>query len=39
MTGIEPQTSGIGSECFTNWATTTARLIDLIGLLLTIVPN
>ena len=24
MTGIEPRTSGIGSDCSTNWATTTA---------------
>ena len=25
MTGFEPWTSGIGSDCSTNWATTTAR--------------
>ena len=24
MTGFEPRTSGIGSDCSTNWATTTA---------------
>ena len=24
MTGFEPQTSGIGSDCSTNWATTTS---------------
>ena len=24
MLGIEPQTSGVGSDNFTNWATTTA---------------
>ena len=24
MAGLEPQTSGIGSDCSTNWATTTA---------------
>ena len=27
MTGFELQTSGIGSDCSTNWATTTAQLI------------
>ena len=27
MTGFEPRTSGIGSDCFTNWATTTAPKI------------
>ena len=26
MTGFEPQTSGIGSDRSTNWATTTARI-------------
>ena len=26
MTGFEPRTSGIGSDCFTNCATTTAKL-------------
>ena len=26
MTGFESQTSGIGSNCCTNWATTTAQL-------------
>ena len=26
MTGFEPQTSGIGSDHSTNWATTTAHL-------------
>ena len=25
MTGLEPQTSGIGSDHSTNWATTTAH--------------
>ena len=25
MTRFEPQTSGVGSNCFTNWATTTAQ--------------
>ena len=29
MTGFEPQTSGIGSDCSTNWATTTAQNIEL----------
>ena len=30
MTGFEPRTSGIGSYCSTNWATTTAQdAIDL----------
>ena len=26
MTGVEPQTSGIKSNCTTNWATTTSHL-------------
>ena len=26
MTGFEPRTSGVGSDCSTNWVTTTARL-------------
>ena len=25
MTGFEPRTSGVGSDCSTNWATTTAQ--------------
>ena len=25
MTRFKPQTSGVGSNCFTNWATTTAQ--------------
>ena len=28
MTGFEPRTSGIGSDRSTNWATTTARLLN-----------
>ena len=27
MTRFEPRTSGVGSNCFTNWATTTAPQI------------
>ena len=27
MTGFKPQTSSIGSNRYTNWATTTAQLI------------
>ena len=26
MTGFEPRTSGVGSDPFTNWATTTAQI-------------
>ena len=26
MTGFEPRISGIGSDCSTNWATTTAQV-------------
>ena len=33
MTGFEPWTSGIGSNCSTNWATTTAVLNSLLLLL------
>ena len=33
MTGFELKTSGIGSDCSTNWATTTA-LSELVHLLL-----
>ena len=28
MTGFEPRTSGIGSNCYTNWATTIAQLLE-----------
>ena len=31
MTGFEPQTSGIGSDRSTNWATTTAPAIVILG--------
>ena len=30
MTGFEPQTSGIGSDHSTNWATTTAQIFQFI---------
>ena len=30
MTGIEPRTSGIGSDRYTNWATTTAMICEFI---------
>ena len=30
MTGFEPQTSGIDSDCSTNWATTTAQVIEFV---------
>ena len=29
MTGFEPRTSGFGSNCFANCATTTALILDL----------
>ena len=28
MTGFEPQISGVGSNRFTNWATTTAQFVE-----------
>ena len=28
MTGFEPQTSGIGSDRSTNWATTTSPILN-----------
>ena len=31
MTGFEPRTSGVGSDRFTNWATTTAPIPFLLG--------
>ena len=31
MTGFEPQTSKIGINCSTNWATTTAKILHLFG--------
>ena len=32
MTGLEPRTSGIGSDSFANWAKTTAQLTkNLLG--------
>ena len=30
MTGFEPRTSGIGSDRYTNWATTTAQYLIII---------
>ena len=32
MTGFEPRTSGIGSDCSTNWATTTAHYHPLFNI-------
>ena len=29
MTGFDPRTSGIGSDRSTNWATTTALIVDV----------
>ena len=28
MSGIEPQTSGVGNDRFATWATTTATLVN-----------
>ena len=36
MTGFEAQTSGVESNCSTNWATTTARLFNNVNVLCTI---
>ena len=30
MTGFKPLTSGVGSDCYTNWATTTAHINDYL---------
>ena len=30
MLGFEPQTSGVGSDRFANWATTTALMFILV---------
>ena len=32
MAEFEPQTSGIGSDIFANWATTTAQVDELFNL-------
>ena len=32
MTGLEPQTSGIGSDLSTNWATTAAQATNFLNL-------
>ena len=29
MLGFEPQISGVGSDCSTNWATTTAQTVAI----------
>ena len=39
MTGVEPQTSGIGSNRSANWATTTAQLKKVFELLQQSVAN
>ena len=31
MTGFEPWTSGVGSDRFTNWATTKARYLNMFN--------
>ena len=32
MTGFKPQTSDVGSDCSTTWATTTAQLLHIFTL-------
>ena len=34
MTGIEPRTSGVGSNCFTNWPTSTALVVPFTDTLI-----